>query len=491
MHRKYYTLLTLLGLILCSSPLSAQDYDSRYGLEYRKWRVTLINPIGTNGLAAADYSAKYSLNVIGGYHGGLDGYEIGGVYNYTKYYASGFQLAGFANISNGLMEGVNFSGGINYSGDDMSGVQFAGLANISGDDIEGLQFAGGVNYSEDGSSGLRAAGIANISNSYFEGLQAATGFNYAKGDNSGLQAAGLFNYAGGSIEGLQAAGGFNFAGDNISGLMAAGGGNIAFGTLEGLLAAGGFNYAKDEITGLVAAGGLNMGGTIQGLAAAGGGNIAKVMEGLQFGTLNISQESMGLQVGVINIAKEFEGVPIGLISLYGNGRKNFDIRYSDAGFTEVGINLGTYRVYNMLVLGYNTSLDRNVYRVGLAVGLEKNIEDSFENITSSTLFVNQEFAMNHHFEEDWSRTKNRIYSYKFMVGNRFGNGLSLYGGPSLNMQVTRVDGTNDYTWYSFWSPERKGRQYRFWVGFTVGLRLFKQKNLPLLEDEFDDWDWDW
>lgn len=483
------SLISTFLIIIITTSLQAQTYDQKNDLEYRKWRFTLINPISTNGITAPEYTAKYSLNIIGGYHGGLDGYEIGGLYNYTKYYSSGFQFAGLTNISAGTMEGVNIAGIVNYSKGDMSGVQFAGFANISKNDIEGLQFAGFMNYAQDGTSGLRTAGFMNYSEDYVEGLQAAGGLNVTKGDISGLQAAGIMNYAGGNIEGLQAAAGFNYAGGNISGLQAAGIGNIANDNIEGLLAAGLVNYGKTNISGLVAAGGLNMGGTIEGLAAAGIGNFATEMQGLQFGGMNISTESTGLQVGIINYAKEFTGVPVGLISYYGNGRKNFDLRYSDAGFTEVGINLGTYRVYNMLLLGYNTTLDRNVYRVGLAVGLEKNIEDSFENIHSSTLFVNQEFSMTHHFEENWSRQKNRIYSYKFLVGNRFSSGFSLYGGPTLNMQVTRLDESSDYTWYSLWSPDWKGRQYRFWVGFTVGVRLLKQKNLPLLEDEFENWNW--
>lgn len=486
------TILSGIFLILFTAPaLLAQSTPDDTELKYRKWRLTIINPISTNGLSAPDYSAKYSLNIIGGYHGALDGYEIGGLYNYTKYYSAGFQFAGITNISSGAMEGLNIAGAVNYSKENMSGLQIAGFANVSEDQLQGLQVAGFTNVAQDGSSGLRVAGFMNYSDDYTEGLQTAGALNITKGDVSGLQAAGLLNYSGGDFEGLQATTGINYAGGIVSGLQAAGIGNLSMENFEGLLASGAVNYGRSNIAGLAASGGFNIAGSIEGLAAAGIGNFAREMQGLQFGTFNISEESTGLQIGLVNIAREFNGVPFGLISYYGNGRKNFDVRYSDAGFTDVGINLGTYRVYNMLILGYNTLLDRNVYRIGLAVGVEKNIEDSFESISSSTLFVNQEFSMVHHFEEEWTDRKNRIYSYKFLVGNCFGNGFSLYAGPGINMQVSRVENTNDYTWYSFWSPEWKGRQYRFWVGFTVGVRFFKQKNLPLIKDEFENWDWNW
>lgn len=468
---------TALLLIIISALSIQSTYGQEYreGLKYRKWRVTLFPPLSTNGIHAKEYSAKYSINLIGGINGGAERYEIGGLFNYNEKFAHGFQFAGGANITGG----------------DLAGFSISGLANISGDDMAGVQLTGGINYSKDNASGIQGAGLANIAGDDIEGMQFASLFNFAEENISGMQASGLFNYAGYSVEGLQAAGAFNIAKDDISGLQAAGVGNIAMGNIEGLLASGFINYAGDEASGLLATGGINAGKRINGLVAAGIGNFASEMNGLQVGALNVSNESNGLQVGIINLGKEFHGAPVGLISLYGNGRKNIDVRFSDAGFTELGITLGTYRVYNMLILGYNTLLDRDVYRIGLAVGLEKNIQDAFENVESKTLFVNQEFSFNHQFEDEWTWKKNRIFSYKFLVGNRFSNGLSLYAGPSLNMQVTRFSNAHDYTWYSLWSPSAKGKDYRFWVGFTVGVRVFKQKNLPLFEDFDEEWDWDW
>ena len=482
------SLLILFTSLSFSDTISAQRYDS--DLSYRKWRVTLVPPLSTNGINAVDYTAKYSINILGGYHGGLDGFELGTLFNYNKYYASGFQIAGLTNITNGNMEGVNLAGLVNYSGDNMSGIQVAGFGNFSKDQLEGIQVAGIVNASEDETSGLQVAGVANISRDMMEGLQAATVFNYADYDISGLQGAGIANIARDNVEGLQASGVFNYAGNNMSGLQVAGAGNISMGSIEGLMVSTGFNVAKESASGLLVTGGLNYSPDQEGLMISGVANISRDFQGVQFSSLiNYSETGEGLQIGLINYAKEFEGVPIGFISYYGNGRKNFDVRYTDAGFTEVGFNLGTYRVYNLGILGYNTLLDRNVYRVGIAVGLEKNIQDSFERIESNTLFVNQEISVVHNFEEEWNRNLNLIYSYRYLIGKRFGNGFSIYGGPTYNIQITRVNEAADYTWYSLWSPTWKGRQYRFWVGFTAGIRFFKQKDLPLLDNWEDDWDW--
>jgi hypothetical protein len=484
----------LVALSILTGSVQAQDSDNNYreDLEYRKWRVTLFPPLSTNGVKAPDYTARYSINILGGYHGGLDGVEIGGLINYTKYYANGFQLAGLANASGGSLAGFNIAGALNIAKGDISGIQFAGIGNIAGDDLEGIQAAGLFNIAGSNSSGLQFSGIGNIAKDDIEGLQGAGFVNAAWGSISGLQAAGVANIARHDVEGLQAASVFNFAGSDISGLQAAGAANVAFGNIEGLMAAGGVNIALEDASGLFAAGLLNVANNVEGLAAAGIANFGSNMTGLQFaGILNASQKSTGLQIGLINIAQEFEGVPVGLFSLYGNGRKNIDMRFSDAGFTDFEITTGTYRVYNSAIFGYNTLLDRDVYRVGLAVGLEKKISDSFENWNNESMFVNQEFALTHQFEDKWSSKLNLIYSYKFLVGKRFGSGFSLYGGPTFNAQITRVPEASDYTWYSIWSPDWKGRQYRFWVGFTTGIRLFKQKTVPPLKDSFENWDINW
>jgi len=482
---------SFLLLPLFFSDVKAQTYYS--DLEYRRWRITLFPPISTNGANAVNFTAKRSINLIGGYHGGLDGWEIGGLFNATKHYSAGFQLAGGLNYSQGSMEGINIAGLLNYADESMAGVQISGLGNFTNSSLEGLQATFGLNYSRYTTSGLQAAGVGNLSRGSMEGLQAAGVFNAADGNIEGLQAAGFVNIARRDVEGLQAAGILNFAGDDISGMQATFGANIALGSMEGLLASGVLNVARNNVSGLVFSGGVNVAQEIEGMAIAGVGNFSKKLEGLQFATVNFAEEATGLQIGILNIAKEFEGAPIGVLSLYGNGRYNVDARYSDAGFVDFSVTTGTHRVYNMAMIGYNTVLDRDVYRIGFGFGLEKNIQDSFEKIESNTLFVNQELSVHHMFEGDWDRTLNFIYSYKYMVGNRFGNGLSIYGGPSVNMQVTRVNGSNDYSWYSLWSPTRKGREYQFWVGFTVGVRVFKQKNLPLLEDDFDRWErrFDW
>ena len=417
-------------VLSCINPIQAQNNGEP--LKYRKWRVTLINPLSTNGVEAMDYTAKYSINILGGAHGGLDGVELGGLFNYTRHYSAGVQLAGFANLTSGTMDGIQLAGFLNGSEQAMSGMQLSGVANLAGGSASGLQVSGFINGSRENQDGLFVTG------------------------------------------------GLNISGDNTSGLYVAGIGTIAGQNIDGMSVSGVLTASKGSISGFAVSGVLNSSRIMDGFSAAGLFNLSKSMSGLQAAPINIAQTASGMQIGLINFAKEFEGLPVGLISLYGNGRKNVDFRFSDAGFTDIAINLGTYRVYNMLFAGYNPLFDRDVYRVGVAVGMEKPMSDVFRKLDDSSLFINQEISYAHHLEGSWSWDKNGIWSYKYLLGKRFGNGFSLYAGPTLNMQIVRtsIEGANEYTWYSLWSPSGHGRDYRFWVGFTAGVRIFKQEVVP-------------
>ena len=505
MKKTAFLVLALFTITLINSENTLaqdSDYDRYDGLKFRKWRVTVVPPLSTNGTKTMDYTARYSINLIAGWHGGTSGIEYGTLFNYTSEFSEGIQVSGLANVTKGNMEGIQITGLVNYAGRDMSGIQISGLANYSKGYLEGLQFTSGIAYGEDGISGLHFTGIAGITKGDIEGFHITGGLNYAGGNSSGFQVAGLGNISGGDIEGLNASGVFNISKGNIEGLVASGAANIAQGDVEGLVATMGFNIAKDDVAGLVgagvaniandieglaAAGAFNYSNTVQGLQFAGGINFTKDLEGLQIGTLNYSTDIQGVQIGLVNFGNHIEGVPIGFLSYYSNGRKNFDIRAMDAGFTDIGINLGTYRVYNMILLGYNTSLPSDVYRIGWAIGAEQTVEDIFPNWANPDYYVNKELTIQHHFEGDFDRKLNLLWSYKYNLGKYIGDNFSIYAGPSLNMLVSRVDGSDDYTWYSIWSPSRKGRQYRFWVGATLGIRFFKQKRLPRTDRDYDWW----
>lgn len=476
-------IVNFLLFLLAGNLVQAQESPGQDDpLSYRRWRLTLINPLSTNGIKAPDYTARYSINLLGGYHGGLDGAEFGLLYNYEKRYINGFQIAGLLNGTGGDLTGINLAGAVNYSKNNMNGLQYAGFLNYSGSEMSGIQFTGLLNYAGNTMAGIQIAGISNISRDNLEGLQFAGLFNASRGNTSGIQITPGVNAALANLEGLQVAGILNYAHADISGLQLSGVASISRKNMDGLVISSALNYTGQDANGILISSGFNISGNSGGMNIAGIGNFSKKMSGIQIaGLINAAGAADGVQIGLLNFAREFNGAPIGAISLYGNGRRNIDARFSDAGFSDYILTTGTPRIYNMVIFGHNAVLDRPVYRIGLGFGVERNIKDIFPRAGSETLFINQEFDILHHFEENWDRKTNLIFSYKYLFGKRFGNHFSVYAGPSLNIQVTRIPEAADYTWYSLWSPEWHGRKYRFWAGFSAGIRLFKQKSLPVIE----------
>ncbi len=412
-------LLFSLLLFISAAELYGQHNDE---LEYRKVRVTLVPGLSTNGLDAPNYTARYSFNLLVGYHGGLDGFEIGPV-NINRYYARGVQI-----------------GGINATGGDMEGLQFAFLGNKARQ-LTGLQFTGGVNASENNTSGLQVAGIGNIAGNGLEGLLIS----------------GMGNVSGGSSEGLMISGGANFARTGIEGLLIAGIGNISGGRSEGLLITGGANIAS-ESEGLMIAGILNTASNMKGLQISGGANI--------------SRDAEGLQIGLINYAETFRGMPVGLISYYGDGRKNLEFWSNETGFTHAGIKLGTRQIYNMISAGYNPFInDRDVWSVGWTIGDYSRLNESWSRDSLEGYFSSRSFSIQVIQDGGWSRRLNHHYSYRYFLGREF-NGASLFAGPTINILFSRVEGNDEYVPYSIFKRTGGDRDIRAWIGFTAGVQIF-------------------
>jgi hypothetical protein len=91
---KHLTALVLLGFALAP------------GLDYRPVSVSFIPPVSTNGLDCGRVTSDVSFNVIGGWIGGVRGFELGGVFNVDRYYLEGCQIAGAFNLVGGSLLGV-------------------------------------------------------------------------------------------------------------------------------------------------------------------------------------------------------------------------------------------------------------------------------------------------------------------------------------------------------------------------------------------------
>ena len=166
---------------------------------------------------------KFSLNLLGGYTAGVDGFEVAGVFNITQKDVRYFQVAGAVNVVGGSVAGFQAAGISNKVFKKVIGVQVAGVVNHSKLEVQGIQIAGVINQA-DTESAHQIAGLINRSKGG-KGLQVAGITNWAEDHSKGLQVAGIFNRASGTAH-HQVAGIINKAGE-VKGIQLAGLINIA------------------------------------------------------------------------------------------------------------------------------------------------------------------------------------------------------------------------------------------------------------------------
>lgn len=179
--------MTGFGRLLLSSRLKMQSLNLKKLFIQRPVQVSLVPGLSTNGALNSQVTNKFSVNIIGGYSGGLDGVELGGVFNIDKRKMAGVQAAGVGNIAGDTVTGVQVAGVYNRALDSVKGVQAAGVVNVARN-LKGVQLSGVVNLAHH-TNGAQL-GVINITR-HLNGFQLGV-INIA--DTSDGASLGLFNF---------------------------------------------------------------------------------------------------------------------------------------------------------------------------------------------------------------------------------------------------------------------------------------------------------
>lgn len=193
---------TKLGNFLLSTKAKTQNRNIRNFLANRSFQISFVPGLSTWGFLNSKVTNKLSFNVIGGYSGGVDQFELGGVFNIVNKNVQYVQVAGVFNLVGGSVKGLQLAGVSNYVGGNVKGWQVAGVSNHVAGNTNGVQVAGTVNISQGKITGAQLAGTVNISLDTLKGLQLSGSVNVSKGYLHGAQVSGLVNYAK-KIKGLQ------------------------------------------------------------------------------------------------------------------------------------------------------------------------------------------------------------------------------------------------------------------------------------------------
>jgi hypothetical protein len=230
-----------LSRFFLSSKQRAQSLNLNKYFVDKPYQASLIPGVSTHGKLGSQVVNKFSFNMLGGYTAGVNGFEIGGIFNIVQKDVRYAQVGGLFNVVGGEVDGVQVGGLYNHVMDSVSGTQVGGIANYVDGDVTGGQI-GGI-------------------------------YNHVNGKVDGGQIAGISNYVHGRVHGSQISGISNFSLGEVSGTQISGISNFTYKDMNGV-----------QITGIV--------------------NYARKLDGIQIGLINISDTSSGYSIGLINFVRK-------------------------------------------------------------------------------------------------------------------------------------------------------------------------------------------
>ena len=191
-----------IGRFLVSSQQRIQSVNLKQFFISRPFQVSLTPGLGTHGHLSAQVTNNISFNVFGGYNGGVNGVELGGLFNIDKKDVQSVQLAGLFNLVGGHMKGVQVAGISNTVMDSAAGFQVGGISNVVTGKFSGFQLGGVYNHASGHMNGFQLAGVGNFAKQPVKGVQIAGVVNISNKELDGTQIAGVVNYAK-RLKGLQ------------------------------------------------------------------------------------------------------------------------------------------------------------------------------------------------------------------------------------------------------------------------------------------------
>ena len=203
--KTFQKIFILMGVLAAGTTGMAKAQDQEPvedSVRISPFHISLITPLGTNGLESWNTTNRISLNVFAGYSGGLKGLEVAGFANALKGDMDGIQIAGFCNNTLGSARGLEIAGYWNYNQKKLIGSQISGFANVALDTVDGIQASGFTNVAVGDVQGVQATGFANVTVGDTKGVQASGFANVTTGRHQGVQASGFVNYAR-SLSGVQ------------------------------------------------------------------------------------------------------------------------------------------------------------------------------------------------------------------------------------------------------------------------------------------------
>jgi len=413
-----------IGYILVA--LFTMQAQMEYGT-VRPIQISVLTPLGTNGIESPEIANTLSLNFIAGYNGGVEGFELGVFCNFIKHDVNGVQLAGFSNAVGNNMRGFQGASYVNVTRGHAEGAQVSGLVNAIVDSARAIQGTGIINFVGGNITGVQGAGIVNVALKEMEGVQGAGIVNFSGSDVTGVQGAGIANATLGSAEGVQGAGIVN----------------VALGSVKGAQVSGILNVAID---------------TLEGFQGSGCVNATRVLK--------------GYQLGIVNICDTIEeGMPIGLFSVVRRGGlREIEVWGGYNLYAGITGKIGTEKLYSIFTIGTKLPEDNELlWATGFGLGTQttwkNNMIFGFEGV-GYNYFNSNEMA-----QSNWSG------QLRFSFAKPLTKHLAVFVAPNFNISISDnlIPDTDRIAKrispYDIYNSDVRDYNVRMWAGFQAGVRV--------------------
>lgn len=184
---------TSLGRLFISTKQQIQAANLHGLIAQAPFQASAIPGVSTHAEFSGQVVNTVSLNAVGGYNAGVDGFELGLIFNLDQGDVRAVQIAGIFNVVGGNVNGFQLGGLYNNVLGNVRGIQLSLLHNSVKHDLNGIQLSGVYNHTKGNVAGMQLAILGNVAGKKTSGMQVAGLFNYAR-NLRGVQL-GLVNIA--------------------------------------------------------------------------------------------------------------------------------------------------------------------------------------------------------------------------------------------------------------------------------------------------------
>jgi hypothetical protein len=188
-----------------------------------------------------------------------------------------------------------------------------------------------------------------------------------------------------------------------------------------------------------------------------------VVNGGQFGIINVAQFVTGAQFGILNVAEDVAGAPIGFVSIVKHGQHHLALWGSDTADLNLGVKLGNQHVYSLFTVGTERLTEDRRLFAGFGLGVHIPKRQVFFNIEALTLGIKEAGT--------WPDDLHMLHKGRMGMGWRLAPRFSVVGGATVNVYTSRLNDGADFAERMWYHGKENSTWVRVWPGLFFGFQI--------------------